>query len=84
MFFHHVNNILSRIQQVTFIDLKGEKLLYYTMAEEECKVEPNKSVEFTEKTVKITKKRLEDIGKSKGKGIDMPTDELEDLLDYPE
>ena len=53
------------------------------MAEDECKV-PNKSVEFTEKTAKVTKKRQEDVEKSKGKGIDEPTDELEDLLDYPE
>lgn len=54
------------------------------MAEDECKVSPNKSAEFTEKTAKITKKRQEDVGKPKGKGIDEPTDELEDLLDYPE
>ena len=54
------------------------------MAEDECKDKPNKSVEFTEKTAKITKKRPEDIGKSKGKGVNIPTDELEDPLDYPE
>jgi len=48
-----------------------------------AKDKSTKSVEFTEKTAKITKKR-EDVGKSKGKGIDVPTDELEDLLDYPE
>ncbi|HYA87702.1 MAG TPA: hypothetical protein VEI57_11640 [Nitrospirota bacterium] len=49
-----------------------------------AKDKSTKSVEFTEKTAKITKKREEDVGKSKGKGIDVPTDELEDLLDYPE
>jgi len=53
------------------------------MAEDECKV-PNKSVKFTENTAKITKKRPVDVGKSNGKGIDVPADELENLLDYPE
>jgi len=52
------------------------------MAEDECKV-PNKSVKFTVKTAKITKKRPEDIGKSNSRGIEVPTDELKDLLDYP-
>jgi len=49
-----------------------------------AKDKPSKSVEFTEKTAKVTKKRQEDVEKSKGKGIDVPTDEVEDLLDYPE
>jgi len=53
------------------------------MAEDQCRV-PNKSVKFTEKTAKITKKRPEEVGKSKSEGIDVPTDEGEDLLDYPE
>jgi hypothetical protein len=46
--------------------------------------EQNESVAFTERTAKVTKKRQEDVEKAKGKGIDEPTDELEDLLDYPE
>jgi hypothetical protein len=50
------------------------------MAEDES----NESVEFTEKTAKVTKKHQDDVEKAKGKGIDVPTDELEDLLDYPE
>ena len=75
--FNHVNSILLGFQRVTLITLKQREI---TMAEDECKV-PNKSVKFTEKTAKITKKRQEDVEKSKGKGIDVPTDELEDLLD---